>query len=142
MPRLKPATALTKLLKQMMAERQKHVDAIAEHSAQLDAIDKLFREAGVGVAAAAGPARRGPRAAVARVAGGRKKRGSFAVSGEESVLAFIKSAGTPSTAEVNAHWRTEGRGGKADNTLTKLVQAGKLKRVKSKDVRGSRYAIA
>src|SRR3954454_8670817 len=62
----------------------------------------------------------------------RKRRGSFEMSGDESILAFIKSAGTPTTKEVNQHWKGEGRGGSADNALTKLVKMKKLKRIQLK----------
>ena len=47
-----------------------------------------------------------------------------------------------SAADVNKHWQGEGRGGKADNTLTKLVKDGKLKRHEVKGERGGRYSIA
>jgi hypothetical protein len=74
--------------------------------------------------------------------GGRRKRGSFSISGEESVFQFVKSTGKPNAAEVNKHWQKEGRGGKADNTLTKLVKDGRLKRVQVKGERGGRYQAA
>ena len=70
------------------------------------------------------------------------KRGTFAVSGDQSILTFIKSTDKPSTADVNAHWTKEGRGGKADNTLSLLVKTGKLKRIVVEGERSSRYAIA
>ncbi len=62
----------------------------------------------------------------------RKRRGKFTMSGDDSILAFIKSAGTPTTKEVNKHWKGEGRGGSADNALTKLVKTKKLKRINVK----------
>jgi hypothetical protein len=73
---------------------------------------------------------------------GRRKHGSFAISGEESVFNFVKSQGKPNAAEVNQHWQKEGRGGKADNTLTKLVKDKRLKRVQIKGERGGRYQVA
>ena len=135
----KAASELTKLIDQMLAERQKHVDAI-------ERIDREFAAAGIGAAAPA--AKRGPKAgkattkkATTRKRGGRRKRGVFAQTGEESVLAFVRSHGNPTAGEVNKHWTGEGRGGKADNALGKLVKEGKLKRLKNKGERGSRYAV-
>jgi hypothetical protein len=59
------------------------------------------------------------------------------------VTSFIKSHGHPTAAEVNAHWRKEGRGGKADNALSKLVKLGTLKRQAAKSgERGGRYVVA
>ena len=70
-----------------------------------------------------------------------RKRGKFAVSGDESILTFIKSTDKPNTADVNAHWTKEGRGGTADNTLSLLVKSGKLKRIVVEGERGSRYSV-
>jgi hypothetical protein len=58
------------------------------------------------------------------------------------VFNFVKAQGKPNAAEVNQHWQKEGRGGKADNTLTKLVKDGRLKRVQVKGERGGRYQTA
>lgn len=86
---------------------------------------------------AAAGAKRGPKPGSKR-----GKRGSFGVSGEQFVLDFVKSAGSPNAKEVNAHWTGEGRAGKADNALSKLVKLGSLKRVNKPGERGSRYAAA
>jgi hypothetical protein len=141
MPRLKPAKELESLITSLAQERREHEQAIAQ-------IDAVFARYGIAVAGGRGRGRRGAgvRGLVARAgkkAGGRRrKRGRFTLTAEESILRFLKSANKPSTADVNVHWKSEGRGGKADNTLTRMVKEGKLKRVKSKDVRGSRYSAA
>jgi hypothetical protein len=71
-----------------------------------------------------------------------RKRRKFAVSGDESILSFVQgSTGQPNTPEVNAHWQKEGRAGTADNALSLLVKAGKLKRITVEGERSSRYAI-
>ena len=69
------------------------------------------------------------------------KRGTFAVSGDQSILTFVQGADKPNTADVNAHWTKEGRGGTADNTLSLLVKSGKLKRIVVEGERGSRYSV-
>lgn len=87
------------------------------------------------------PAGSGAGATAGKKTGGRRRRrrGSFEKSGEESVLAFVQANGEPNAAEVNKHWQGEGRGGKADNALSKLVKAGLLKRVEVSGERGGRY---
>ncbi len=76
---------------------------------------------------------------------GSKRRGTrnrFALSGSDSVIAFIKKEGNPSTSEINAHWTAEGRAGSANTSITQLMKAGKLKRVKNAKGTGSRYTLA
>ncbi len=113
--------------------------------AKLARIDDMFASLGISAEGAASRRGRPPGAkapkAVKAGKRGRRKRGSFAISGEESVLAFVKKHGKPNAKEVNAHWQGEGRGGKADNTLGKLIAKKLIKRVPgAKDERGSRYA--
>jgi len=73
---------------------------------------------------------------------GRRKKGTFTKTGEQTILDFVREHGSPSTAEINVHWSGEGRGGKADNTITRLVKEGKLARVENPGERGSRYKLA
>lgn len=132
---------LAALIRRLQGERQKHSDAI-------EAIDKTFAQFGI---AAPGKPRLGrppkaislaaaPKAPKAGKSGGRRRRGSFEKTGEDSVLDFVKSKGPVTAAEVNDHWSGEGRGGKADNALSKLVKNGKLKRNKVKGERGGTYS--
>lgn len=139
MPKLNPLTLLIKTVDKLKAERAELATRIAE-------IDSLFAKISGGsmpaVAAVTG-ARRGRPVGSKNVAkSGRKPRGSFSKTGEESVFDFIKSHGKPNAAEINAHWSGEGRGGKADNTIGKLVKDGKVKRVEVKGERGARYTAA
>jgi len=69
-------------------------------------------------------------------------RGTFARTGEQSILAWLKAKKTLTTAQVNAAWRQEGRKGSADVSLSDLVHARKLKRIKIKGERGSQYKLA
>lgn len=150
---------LAKLVKELQSERQSHLDAIAR-------IDETFEQFGISAQATGGataPARgrrkkttrrakatSKPAAKRGRPVGSKnskkkKRRGGrrrFAQTGEESVAAFVAEHGNPNTREVNEHWRKEGRGGKADNTLGKLIREGRLKRVNAKGERGSRYKTA
>lgn len=71
---------------------------------------------------------------------GKRTRKTFAISGEESVLTFVKGNAGCTTAQVNEHWTTEGRAGKADNALGKLVKEGKVNRKNIKGQRGSTFS--
>ena|ERR1700722_18135690 len=69
-------------------------------------------------------------------------RRKFTVSGEESVLSFVKEHKGATTQDIKKFWAGEGRGGTADNVLSKLVKEKKLKRTPLDGQRGSRYGVA
>jgi hypothetical protein len=146
MPRLTIAKSIANVLGKARAQRKEYVAKIAKLQAKVDDIDASLRAGGMDFGApSAGPkparkTRGRPRKAGR--GGGRRSRGQFTVTGEDSVIAFIKKHGNPTTAEVNKHWKSEGRGGLANNTLTRLTQQKQLKRVKEEGVRGSRYTVA
>lgn len=71
-----------------------------------------------------------------------RKRGTFARSGLDSILALLKAQKALSTAEINRAWREEGRAGVANGALGLLVKSRKVKRVHVKGERGSRYSLA
>jgi hypothetical protein len=72
----------------------------------------------------------------------RRRRGRFEQTALQSVVDFIRSRGNPSTAEINSHWRAEGRKGTVNVTILKLLQQGKILRQSDPAVRGSRYVLA
>ena len=155
------ATELLKHIKTLQNERASHIKAI-------EVINQIFQQLGISAdvsapvsvvapAAAEAPKRRGrpagskskktikaakaPKAAkTPKKTAGKRSRGSFGISGEESVLAFVKGNAKCTTAQVNAHWTQEGRAGKADNALGKLVREGKVTRKEVKGQRGSTYS--
>ena len=127
---------LQKLLGQLQAERSGHEKAIAD-------IDETFQQFGI---TPQPRKRRGrppgrPKGSTKKATkkSGRRKRRKFSQTGDESVISFVKSKGSATTKEINGHWSKEGRGGKADNSLTNLVKAGELKRKNIKGARGSVY---
>jgi hypothetical protein len=71
----------------------------------------------------------------------RRRPRKFAISAEASVLAFVKLHKNPKTKDVKKHWADEGRGGTADNALSKLVKEKKLKRIPLQGEPGSKYAL-
>lgn len=141
MPRLKIADHLSQLLGKL---RKEH----SELSARLEEINGIFSRLGITFGGVVTGARRGrppKNASLAKASGGkrrRRRRGKFTMSGEQSIIEFVKKHGKPNAAEVNKHWSDEGRGGKADNALGRLVKIGTLKRSKTAGERGARYSIA
>ena len=76
------------------------------------------------------------------VSKGGAKRGKYEQTAEEFVISLIKSRKATTTGDINAAWKKSGRRDKADNTLSLMVSGRKLKRLKVKGVRGSRYSVA
>jgi len=139
---------LASLIQKLQTERQEHQDAIAQ-------IDATFEQFGIMASAkkrlgrprktviTAGPAL--PEAAAAPAKKGtRKARRHFPVTGNESILAFVKSAGKKGkmTSEIVKYWKAEGRSGDGYTALGELVTAKKLKREKIEGAKGSRYTVA
>jgi len=68
----------------------------------------------------------------------RKDRGQTA---QEFVAALVKENKGITSGQINAAWAEAGRPGKADNTLSLMVNADKLKRTPLKGARGSTYRL-
>lgn len=139
-------TDVASRIQQLMSERQQHADALSRIDQTLERIGSLLHPGQM-------PRRRGRppknaifgRAPVGRPPGrpaGRRKRRTFAISGNESIINFVREHKNPSTKEIKEHWMSEDRGGKVDNALTKLVKEKKLKRTPlGEGIRGSRYSL-
>ena len=137
---------LVALISRLQAKRQEYLDAIAQ-------IDATFEQFGIAAAPAkrrgrprknAKPGRKPKAAATPTKKGKRKARRHFPVSGLDSILAFVKTAGKKgvTTAEIVKYWKAEGRSGDGYTTLGELVTAKKLKREKIEGAQGSRYTAA
>jgi hypothetical protein len=146
MPNLSSPAAVAQRIQQLLEERREHQEALAR-------IDQTLGRVGAALGASINgrPGRkpgRPPAAASASAIspatkGRRRQRRKFAVSGDASVLAFVKENRNPTTQEINKHWKQEGRGATADNTLSILTKQKKLKRTPlGNGIRGSRYSIA
>ena len=142
MPRMKTVTMFGRTMGKLLADRKKKLAKANKILAQVGEIDALFAQFGISIEGETAKPERKVKAKGGRRGGRRRKRGVFAISGDESILAFLKKHGKSSTSQINEYWKDEGRGGKADNSLTKLVQAGTIKRLKTKGVRGSEYVAA
>ncbi len=136
--------AIGETVQKLLSDRQRHADALAAIDATLARISTALN---IRNASAPQPAKEPISAAPAAKAAStgnkpmRRKRRKFAVSGNDSVLQFVGSRGAAgaTTKQIQANWKSQGRGGKADNSLTQLVKDGRLKRTPLKDQPGSRY---
>lgn len=152
MPKSHTGSELTSRVSELLSERHRHQTAIEQIDATISRVSAALGGGMPKIATAPLAAKRRGRppgfkpvttavAAVAKPKRGRRRRGKFAVSGDESVLTFIKSHKNATTQDVNKHWKNEGRGNTADNTLTKLVKEKKLKRTPLQGKRGSSYTV-
>ena len=129
--------ALAEKIRQLQEDRGRHARAIAEIDEVLGRIQRALGDLGPASAsmamAAATDTAEGPRV--------RRRYQKLPQTGEESVLTFVREHGNPSTAEINDHWRGEGRPGVANPTVARLLKRGALRRENDPAVRGSRYRI-
>jgi len=91
-------------------------------------------------------ARKGPGKAAKKPVGaakpkGARKRKKYDQTAEQFVLGLVKVKGAISSA-INQAWQAAGRTGRADNTLNKMLNAGKLKREKIQGTKGSMYTVS
>ncbi|MDX1681746.1 MAG: hypothetical protein R3336_01375 [Phycisphaeraceae bacterium] len=109
---------------------------------ELNEIDETFKQFGIEPDSVKKSTRGGKSKRGRKKKKKRRGRGSYDKTAVETVLEFVKKEGSPTTAEINEYWKKQGRKGKADNTITKLVKEGKIDRKNRKGKRGSFYSIA
>jgi hypothetical protein len=143
MPMQISPVGLAERINQLQAQRQEHAESIEQIDQALQQIqslvDPLIGRRGAPVKTKTMPV--SPAAAAPTRGGRRRKRRKYELTAEESILKFVQERGDPSTGEIVEYWRSEGRGGKADNALTKLVADKKLNRETNTTGRGSRYTV-
>jgi hypothetical protein len=131
------AEAIAQRLTTILSERQKHADAIAEIDSTLARVAGVLPD-GRSMKLGSGPIST-PGVGKKR----RRRRGKFAVSGNDLILAFVKANPGATTSEIKKHWAGQGRAGGADTALSLLVKAKELKRTRlGKGIRGSKFSLA
>jgi hypothetical protein len=132
--------ALAEKIRLLQQDRDRHARAIEEIDQVLERIQRALAalqgggmDWGHSFAAASDAAAGLPRP--------RRRYQKLALTGEESVLAFVRQHGRPTTAEINDHWKSEGRPGVANPTVARLLKRGLLQREEDPAVRGSRYRV-
>lgn len=78
----------------------------------------------------------------APIAQSTRRRTRGGPTAEELVLSLVKSTKPATSAAINAGWTQAGRPGRANNTLTRLLKAKKLKRANLAGERGGVYSLA
>jgi len=114
-------------IRRFQRERARHVRAIDEIDKVLARIQQVLTGLEVPSANYAGRPR--------------KRYQKLELTGEESVVEFIRIRTNPSTAQVNVHWKAQGRLGVANPILARLFKRGVLRRENDPTVRGSRYRL-
>jgi hypothetical protein len=133
MPATTPRFELAARVTELFNQRKAHQDAIDEIDGTIAKIEQAL---GVSLNGRGRP----KRAPLGRQ--GKRARGKFSTTAEDTILTFVRGHKNPTTAEINKHWKSEGRKGTADNALTKMVKEKKLKRAKVPEGRGSTYSVA
>ena len=137
-------TDLADRIQQLLTTRQHHADAMTSIDATLEQIRDALHGIHINEIARRGPGR--PRKAAAVHPGAvparrrRGRRGTYATTAEEMILALVRKPGGATTRDIKAKWAAESRGGTADNALSKMVKDKKLKRTPLAGQRGSRFA--
>ena len=116
------------LISKLQEDRQGHQDAIAR-------IDEVFATLGIQREV---KKKRGRKPGVTKTT---KTRGKFKTTAKESVLTFVKAAGSNGVtgAKIVEHWKGEGRKSGFYNALGVLTKAKKIKKQKLKGQKGSLY---
>ena len=113
---------LAEMIKQLEADRRRHAEAI-------EAIDQVLAQVGRAVGLTREPAQlKASLQSLISSAPEVRRRGKFELTGERSVLQFVAQRVNPTTAEINNHWRSEGRRGVANVILLKLLRQGLIQR--------------
>ncbi len=130
MPRLRLSVVPVAVLQAELARRVKNLRKMIAQRDELDRqIEQLQSLSPMGVEEAKG------KAAGRR----RRRRRRYEQTGQEFVLDLLKDKGLK-TSDITKAWAQAGRAGKAENVLTALINAKKIKREKLK--RGSLYNLA
>jgi hypothetical protein len=130
------------LISRMKQDRDMHLQALAE-------IDAVFGQAGMIAQPAQhnrspGRPKKTAAASSGKKPGKRRKRGQFATTANELILATIKKAGAKGAtgAQLTSAWKAAGRPGDAYNSLSLMTKAKLIRRHKADGERGSRYLLA
>jgi arginine repressor len=123
-------------IKQLEESRDKHAAALAEIDQLLNRISQTLKSLHPSSQLSSPSVTAGW---TAMGEGGRRKYHKMELTGDQAVVAFVKKRGIATTAEINAQWRAEGRGGVANNAIVRLLKRGELVRETSQGSRGGRY---
>src|SRR4051794_19793983 len=104
-------TDLSEKIKQLQMDRQKHAEAIKAIDQALERVSAAIGGIDEGSGANLDALRLDLAGHQLRTV---RHKGKFTHTAEVSVLEFIRQMSTPTTAQINGHWRAEGRCGTAN----------------------------
>jgi hypothetical protein len=132
------ATHVAERLESLLRQRKEHADAITLIDETLAKVAGVLTPGG----GRGRPGRPPGYASIPAKRGRKRRRSRFPTSGNESILTFVAEHPNATTQDIKKHWASEGRGGGADNALSLLTKARKLKRTAlGKGIRGSSYTV-
>jgi hypothetical protein len=141
-------TDLSVQIEKLLTEKQHHTEALRRIDETLEKVSLLLgTNTQIAVRRGRGRPPKTPlvaQPAVVKAAAPQKHEGKrrwFSVTAEQSILDFISKSSSPTTKDVNQHWKAEGRGSTADNTLSLMVKKRAIKRVPIQGQHGSQYVL-
>ena len=142
MPKSTPSPAqIAGRIERLLTDRQQHAEALAEIDSALEQIRSALQGInGTGVSTRPGP-RKASAGTMPAPRKRRGRRGKYGTSSTEMILALVGQRGEATTQEIKAKWKADGRGGSADNPLSKMVKDRQLKRTPLVGQRGSRFTL-
>ena len=156
MPNVTSPAALPKYIEQLLASHKEHTAALAAIESTLAKVTAALGGTTPAPAAPAPvkkklgrpfakpwPLAKAPAVkSVVKPAPPKKGPKKSGMTANEFVLSYIGSKNKPTTKEINDAWKADGRSGTADNSLSLLNKAKKIKRTKLvKPERGSVYSV-
>ena len=132
--------SLTDRIQSLLDDRQQHADAISAIDNTLEQINALLGAAPAVAKPAANLAAVSSPAAMPRKHPPRA--GELPTTGQQSILALIREKRNPTTREINARFKAEGRRSAADSLPGSMVRAGILKKKSLGGKMGSEYSLA
>src|SRR6266702_2619402 len=145
LPSISP-DALAEEIKKLQVNRRMHASAIGAIDAALEQINQTLltvRRATEASKEEAGRINEATPVAKATTESRRPKTyRKFSRTGEQAILDLVRERTAVSTAEINKHWRAEGRRGSANNAIGRLLNDGHLHREAIAGQRGSRYRLS
>jgi hypothetical protein len=140
-PKPGPETDLADKIRRLQADRAEHAQAINEIDKVLGRVENALH-ALKEMTSKSGQTASDQAADIDPSQRPRRHYQKFELTGEESVLEFIRNGQNPTTAEINANWHAQGRTGVANPILARLLKRGQLEREIDPTVRGSRYRLS
>jgi len=149
MPHSISPDALAEEIRRLQLDRRMHASAIGAIDAALEQINQTLLSVRQATGssdernATGNPAPSTGLTAETAVGSARPKTyRKFSRTGEQAILDLVRERSSATTAQINKHWRAEGRRGLANNAIGRLLKDGHLVRESIAGQRGSSYRLS